>query len=155
MVYSRLVVGHAHDDIHAHPSVFIVCSFIHASELRVARRQIRWGSGVVLVGEDVEEGEGLGDGELEPELGPVVVVQDGAEGVLLQRVVDLPRCHPHLQHITSQAPCVTTWALTASATATDTNTTRLAVAEHLDGRTWSLRPDPLPTDQATYTTVAS
>jgi hypothetical protein len=141
VVYSRLVVGHAHDDIHAHPFVIIVCSFIRASELRVARRQIRWGSGVVLVGEDVEEGEGLGDGELEPELGPVVVVQDGAEGVLLQRVVDLPRCHPHLQHITSQAPCV--------------NNEEMQQLQHLDGRTWSLRPDPLPTDQATYTTVAS
>lgn len=57
-------------------------------------------SGVVLVREDVEEGDGLGDGELEPELGPVVVVEDGAEGVLLQWVVDLPRRHPHL-HITS------------------------------------------------------
>ena len=54
-------------------------------------------SGVVLVGEDVEEGNGLGDGELEPELGPVVVVEDGAEGVLLQRVVDPPRRHANLR----------------------------------------------------------
>lgn len=58
------------------------------------------GSGVILVSEDVEEGEGLGDGELEPKLGPVVVVKDGAEGVLLQWIVDLPRCHSHL-HITN------------------------------------------------------
>jgi hypothetical protein len=73
---------------------------IHVHALFVHSFMIRSGSGVVLVGEDVEEGEGLGDGELEPELGPVVVVEDRAEGVLLQWVADLPRCHPHL-YITS------------------------------------------------------
>jgi hypothetical protein len=38
----------------------------------------------------------LGDAELQPELGPIVVVQDRSEGVLLQRIADLPRGHPHL-----------------------------------------------------------
>ena len=53
-------------------------------------------SGLVLVFKYIEKGEGLGDAELQPELGPVVVVQDRAEGVLLQRVADLPCGHPHL-----------------------------------------------------------
>jgi len=74
------------------------------SALFVARRpdegrHYRYSGVVVLVREDVEEGDGLGDGELEPELGPVVVVEDGAEGVLLQRVVDLPRRHANLRII--------------------------------------------------------
>jgi hypothetical protein len=38
---------------------------------------------------DVEEGKGLGDRELELEHGAVVVVQDGAKGVLLKWLVDL------------------------------------------------------------------
>jgi len=74
------------------------------SALFVARRpdegrHYRYSGVVVLAREDVEEGDGLGDGELEPELGPVVVVEDGAEGVLLQRVVDLPRRHANLRII--------------------------------------------------------
>jgi len=36
------------------------------------------------------------DTELQPELGAVVVVEDGAESVLLQRITDLARCNPHL-----------------------------------------------------------
>ena len=78
------------------------CTYMPA--LFVARRpdegrHYRYSGVVVLVREDVEEGDGLGDGELEPELGPVVVVEDGAEGVLLQRVVDLPRRHANLRII--------------------------------------------------------
>lgn len=38
----------------------------------------------------------LRDTELQPELGAVVVVEDGAESVLLQRRTDLARCNPHL-----------------------------------------------------------
>jgi hypothetical protein len=38
----------------------------------------------------------LGDAELQPELGAVVVVEDRPEGVLLQRVIDLPRRNLHL-----------------------------------------------------------
>jgi hypothetical protein len=78
-------------------SHFIVCALMDWHWRRGGGKE---GSGVILVSEDVEEGEGLGDGELEPKLGPVVVVKDGAEGVLLQWIVDLPRCHSHL-HITN------------------------------------------------------
>lgn len=38
----------------------------------------------------------LRDTELQPELRAVVVVEDGAESVLLQRVTDLACCNPHL-----------------------------------------------------------
>lgn len=54
-------------------------------------------SGKDLLGEDVKKRERLGDAELEPELGAVVVVEDWAEGVLLQWVADLPRRDPHLR----------------------------------------------------------
>ena len=57
-------------------------------------------SGIVLVFKYIKKGESLGDAELQPELGPVVVVQDRAEGVLLQRVADLPCSHPHLNSST-------------------------------------------------------
>ena len=53
-------------------------------------------SGVILVCKDVKKGERLGDAELQPELGAVVVVEDRPEGVLLQRVIDLPRRNLHL-----------------------------------------------------------
>ena len=48
-----------------------------------------------------EQAANLRDTELQPELGAVVVVEDGAECVLLQRVADLPRCDLHLLRSTN------------------------------------------------------
>eukprot|EP00475_Leptophrys_vorax_P026459 TRINITY_DN3734_c0_g1_i1.p1 TRINITY_DN3734_c0_g1~~TRINITY_DN3734_c0_g1_i1.p1 ORF type:complete len:277 (+),score=-41.80 TRINITY_DN3734_c0_g1_i1:988-1818(+) len=53
--------------------------------------------GEVVVLEQVQQGERLGHGERQSELGPVVVVEHRAELVLLQRPAHLAHANPHLR----------------------------------------------------------